>query len=266
MRSTARVPERIASEVDEYGTVTARYYDAAYAPLRQGADIEFYRELARQAAGPVLELGCGTGRVLLPIAELGIPCTGLDASPRMLEVLRRRSQVPTLRLVCQRMQAFDLGEERFTLIFSAFRALQHLYSVEDQLACLARVRRHLAPGGSFAFDVFAPQLERMAQVERPEQEDVRFELEGEEIVRFVSVRTDAASQILHVRMRYERRKGDSVLDDDVVEFRLRYFFRYELEHLLARAGFDDLEFLGGFDGRPYDYVSRETVVVASASS
>lgn len=265
MRSTPRVPDRVAAEVDEYGTVTARYYDAAYAVRRQLADAEFYRELARRAAGPVLELGCGTGRVLLPIAELGIPCTGLDASPRMLEVLRRRSEVPTLRLVCQRMQAFDLPEERFSLIFSAFRAFQHLCTVEDQLSCLARVRRHLAPGGRFAFDVFAPSMEGMARGEQPEQEDVRFELAGEEVVRFTSVKVDAASQILYLRMRYERQKDGARIDDDVVEFRMRYFFRYELEHLLARAGFDELEFLGGFDGRSYDYVSGETVVVASIS-
>ncbi|MHC4505463.1 MAG: class I SAM-dependent methyltransferase, partial [Planctomycetota bacterium] len=108
--------------MDEYGTVTARYYDVVYAVTRGHVrDVEFYRRLAAEAGGPVLELGCGTGRVLLPISATGIPCTGLDASPRMLEVLRRGSSNPTLRLVCARMQDFDLGGVRFGLIYSAFR-------------------------------------------------------------------------------------------------------------------------------------------------
>ena len=255
------------SEVDEYGSVTARYYDGVYAAMRDPVgDAAFYRGLAQEAGGPVLELGCGTGRVLLAIADTGIPCTGLDASPRMLEVFRRRLSNPTLRLVCARMQDFDLGEDRFALIYSAFRAFQHLYTVEDQLACLACVRRHLAPGGRFAFDVFAPRLDRIAAAEEPEAEDARFELEGEEVVRHTAVSRDHTTQMMHVRMRYERRCDGETLGEERVDFNMRYFYRYEVEHLLARSGFVDLEFYGGFDGRSYDYVSGELIVVASVAS
>ncbi len=255
------------SEVDEYGSVTARYYDGVYAAMRDPVgDAAFYRGLAQEAGGPVLELGCGTGRVLLPIADTGIPCTGLDASPRMLEVLRRRLSNPTLRMVCARMQDFDLGEDRFALIYSAFRAFQHLYTVEDQLECLACVRRHLTPGGRFAFDVFAPRLDRIAAAEEPEAEDARFELEGEEVVRHTAVSRDHETQMMHVRMRYERRCDGETLAEERVDFNMRYFYRYEVEHLLARAGFVDLEFYGGFDGRPYDYVSGELIVVAHVAS
>src|SRR5262245_40276071 len=93
-----------------YGTVTARYYDAAYAVLPAlGPDVAFYRALARDADGPVLELGCGTGRALLPIAGDGIPCTGLDSSDAMLGALRAKQPPPNLRLHCATMQRFDLG-------------------------------------------------------------------------------------------------------------------------------------------------------------
>ena len=68
------------------------------------------------------------------------------------------------------MQSFDFGSDRFGLIFSAFRSFQHVLTVEEQLACLGAVQRHLAPGGLFAFDVFAPKLERIARVEEPEAE------------------------------------------------------------------------------------------------
>jgi hypothetical protein len=113
----------------EYGQATARFYDAAYerSPQLDGGDVAFYRALAREGGGPVLELGCGTGRVLLEIAADGFPCTGVDASQHMLARLRAKSRFPNLRLVHAPMQRFDLPGERFGLVFSAFRAFQHLY-------------------------------------------------------------------------------------------------------------------------------------------
>jgi len=250
----------------EYEAVHARYYDGAYASLRDGADIAFYRDLARETGGPVLELGCGTGRVLLPIAREGLACTGLDASRAMLDVLRAKDPPPNLRLVAAPMQAFDLGAERFRLIFSAFRPLQHLYSVEDQLACLAAVRRHLAPGGRFAFDVFVPDLARIAHVEEVDVEEGRFSDGDDEIVRLTSMRRDLVAQITHVTMRLERRRDGKVLGEEVERFGMRWYHRYELEHLLARAGFVIVALYGGFDRRPYDHVSGEAVIVARAAT
>jgi SAM-dependent methyltransferase len=237
----------VPEETDSYGVVTARYYDGAYRALRGQADAAFYRELAHEAAGPVLELGCGTGRVLLPIAADGIPCTGLDRSPAMLKALRAKQTPATLRLVNAPMQDFDLGSDRFTLIFSAFRAFQHMYTVEDQLGCLACVRRHLAPGGAFAFDVFNPRLDRIGLRSSPEVEEVRYELDGDEVVRYAAAEREPEVQLTHVHMRYERWRDGRVVGEERVSFDMRHFFRYELEHLLARAGFDDVTIYGDFD-------------------
>lgn len=253
----------MTSAIDTYGPVTARYYDAAYAVHPAlGPDVQFYRSLAREAAGPVLELGCGTGRTLLPIAADGIPCTGVDASQAMLNALRAKQPPRTLRLACATMQSFDLGADRFTLIFSAFRAFQHLYTVEDQLACLARVRRHLAPGGLLAFDVFNPRLSRIGLLEEPEFEELRFPHEGDEIVRYTSLTRDLGRQVQHVRMRYERRRGGEVVGNDVVEFDMRWFYRFEVEHLLARAGFELLALYGDFDKSPFTGASPAIIALA----
>jgi len=248
----------------EYGQATARFYDAAYESLAQldGRDIAFYRDLAREGGGPVLELGCGTGRVLLEIAADGFPCTGLDASQHMLARLRAKSRYPNLRLVRAAMQDFELPDERFGLIYSAFRAFQHLYTVEDQLACLLCVRRQLAPGGRLAFDVFAPRLARMAQLEEPEAADLRFTLEGEEVVRYATVTRDPAAQILKVRFRYERSSDGRVVGNEHASFAMRWFWRFELEHLLARAGFGLIEIHGDFDRSPVSADTPAFVVVA----
>jgi hypothetical protein len=90
----------------------------------------------------------------------------------MLEALRAKAPPPNLRLVEAPMQTFDLGTERFALIFAAFRVFEHLYAVDDQLACLGRVRQHLAPGGRLAFDVFNPRYDHLA-ADRPDAEDAR---------------------------------------------------------------------------------------------
>ncbi len=253
------------SDLDrDYGEATARFYDAAYDRSAQldGRDLAFYRALAHEGGGPVLELGCGTGRVLLEIAKLGFPCTGLDASQHMLARLRAKSEFPNLRLVRAPMQDFDLPGERFGLVFSAFRAFQHLYTVEDQLACLACVRRHLAPGGRFAFDVFAPRLARMAQLEEPEAVDLRFELDGEQVVRHARVTREPSEQIMAVHFRYERSRAGQVVGNEPVSFRMRWFWRYELEHLLARAGFRDVQIHGDFERRAVSADTPAFVVVA----
>jgi SAM-dependent methyltransferase len=252
-------------KLDAYGRADARHCDFAFGLFRSASgDVDFYRGLAKESGGPVLELGCGTGRVLLPIARDGIACTGLDSSEAMLEELRKRRPPGNLRLVKGPMQDFDLGSERFGLIFSAFRSLQHVLTVEDQLACLAAVRRHLTPGGLFAFDVFAPKLERIAQVEEPEAEEARWKEDETEVVRFTSVRRDPASQVMEVTFRYESRSPGRPPESETVRTKMRYFFRYEIEHLLARSGFTDIQILGGFDRRPFDYFSGETVVLARA--
>ena len=245
----------------EYDAVHASYYDGAYSTLRDGGDVEFYLGLARETGGPVLEIGCGTGRALLPVARAGFACVGLDASPAMLDALRAKEPPVNLRLVQARMQDFDLAPERFRLIFSAFRPLQHLYTVEDQLACLGCVRRALAPGGLFAFDVFVPDLARIARPEEPEHEEGRFRDGDDEIVRLTTLRRDLPTQMTDVTMRLERRLDGAVVGEDIERFRMRWYHRYELEHLLARAGFEVVALYGSFDRRPFDRDAQDMVFV-----
>jgi SAM-dependent methyltransferase len=253
---------------DAYGTATAHFYDAAYGAMPSlGADVDFYTRLARDLAGPVLELGCGTGRTLLEVAATGLPCSGVDLSQPMLDRLKQRNEsadVPAeLRLVQAPMQDFDLAGARFELIFSAFRAFQHLATVAEQLACLACVRRHLAPGGVLAFDVFNPRYGRLAELEEPESEDLRFRLGDLDVIRYAHVKRDPARQLLHVKMRYETWRDGQVESNQLSQFDMRWFHRYELEHLLARAGFDDVAIYGDFDGGPVTTDSPAFVVVAA---
>lgn len=249
-----------------YGLLEARYYDPTYARLRDPVgDVHFYLDLARTSGGPVLELGCGTGRVLLAIARAGIHAVGLDQSADMLSMLVRNAGASPVRVVQASMTEFTLAAERFPLVFAAFRPLQHLCTIEEQLACLACVRTHLAPGGLFAFDVFSPDPARLAAPDTSAQEDARFSDGDEEVVRRVRTVPDPAAQILMVRFVYERWREGRQVGEDAVEFPMRWFHRWELEHLLARSGFATVACYGAFDRRPYDATARDIVLVARAA-
>jgi ubiquinone/menaquinone biosynthesis C-methylase UbiE len=244
---------------DAYARLVARHYDAINAELRSGSqDAAFYLSLARESGGPVLELGCGTGRVLLPIALEGISCVGVDASRDMLDVLRAKLPPPNLELVHATMESFELGARRFPLISIPFRAFSHLLDVPAQLAALANVRRHLAPSGRLALDVFDPKLASLARAEDPEALAVSASTPRGRVQRFDHVTRDAARQLLTLRVRFV---AEAPEDCGEGELRLRWFHRYELEHLLARAGFAIEALYGGFDRRPWT-PGGETIVVA----
>ncbi len=142
-------------------------YDVATTEVPGGDDVGFLRGLAEEVGGPVLELGCGTGRVAIPLAEAGLRVVGLDRSPHMLATAeaKRRALPPAVRrrieFIEGDMTDFSLGR-RFGLAFAAFRVFMSLPDPDAQRACLAAVRRHLRPGGLVVLDLFDPRLQWIA--------------------------------------------------------------------------------------------------------
>jgi SAM-dependent methyltransferase len=240
---------------------SAQYYDLA--PVyRDRTDAPFYLARALEAHGPVLEIGCGTGRILTPIARAGVGITGLDASPAMLEVCRTRLRTEGLsaNIVPGDMRSFDLARE-FALITIPFRPFQHLLDPADQIACLESVRRHLAADGRFIFDVFDPRMDLI--VSGYNEEVVEFQFTGpagQAMQRSVRrLQHDRARQVQHMELIFTDLQTGARQAMPLV---MRYFFRYELEHLLVRCGFEVLEVLGDFDGSPVGDTAKELIFVS----
>jgi SAM-dependent methyltransferase len=140
----------------------ARFYDLDYAGT--DVDLPMFQQFAARCGSPILELGCGTGRLLLPLARQGFCVTGVDTSPAMLDQARQKVSAEALQvrvtLVEQDMRHLDL-DGRFNLAFSAINSFMHLLSIDDQLTALVRIRQHLNPGGLLILDLFNPDLGRL---------------------------------------------------------------------------------------------------------
>ena len=271
------------NKAEEYSGVFAELYDVH--PLYAArADVAFYVDEARRAAEqcarsgeraatPVLELGCGSGRVLLPTARAGVNIVGLDLAETMLARLRaklaRESEEVQRRVRVTRsnMTDFALGET-FALITTPFRAFQHLLRVEEQLACLTCVKAHLAPGGRLILDFFhtLPAAMHDASFQEAREDapwtplpDGRSFHRTARIAEFHrATQTNVVEFFLYVRDAAGREEKFTE------RFPIRYFFHYEVEHLLARSGFRVTDVYGNFDRAPFADDSPEMIVMAEA--
>ena len=229
-----------------YDRLDAALYDH-YSPGVDG-DVPFYVEEARRAGGPVLELGCGTGRILIPIAGAGIDVVGLDLSPSMLSVLRRKlADVPAevarrVKIVEGDMRTFSLGR-RFPLAIVPYRAFLHLLTTEDQLRALAVIREHLVEDGRLVLNVFDPSLplivERITSGGAPRRMGAFTNPHsGRLTVSWESFQYDVARQVLDGHFIFDEYDAHgTVVEKRYVPLTLRWIYRYEMQHLLERSGF-----------------------------
>ncbi len=244
----------------------ASIYDSVYSYVRD--DIPFYVKEALDAGGDVLELGCGTGRVTIPIAEAGVNIVGLDFSEAMLDIARSKaealsSEYGKLSLKLGDMRDFDL-DRKFSLVIVPFRGFLSLLSVEDEMSTLRCIKRHLLPGGRLVFNVFVPDLNSLLQ-----EGDVAYHLRdvtdpvtGSTLVLWNQSRYDNFSQTVYARVIIEELDSLGEMARKIYrDFQLRYVHRWEMQHLLELCGFEILDLYGNFDRSPFDESSTEMVWV-----
>lgn len=241
-------------------------------PLHQRRpDVGFYVEICRNVKGPILELGCGTGRVLLPVARAGHRVVGLDGSRYMLAKCRAKleQEDPAVKdnvELCEgEIADFDLQQE-FAAITIPFRAFQQLVTADAQLACLTAIRRHLAADGMMVFDVFNPSFAALARPTPTDEflDDESFALlDGTEVRR--GYRTTAhhrARQVQDVELIYHLTNPQGQKQTITHLLQMRHIFRYELEHLLWRSGYAIESVYGDFRKSEFADDSPEIIVVA----
>lgn len=228
----------------------ARLYDLMFPG--GGPSVDFYRAEADRQGGRVLELGCGTGQKLIPIASSGHPCVGLDFSPDMLAEARRKAgeRGVAVEWVQGDMRAFDLGRT-FDFVFIAANSLLHLHAADDVVSCFRSVRRHLAPGARFVFEVFSPSVQQLARADgvRRTRESLSFtDPDRGPVSVDVAEIYDAAAQVTRGRWFFSTGSEPDFL---VVPLEVRSIFPQELPLLVSLGGLRLAERLGDWSGRPF---------------
>jgi SAM-dependent methyltransferase len=234
-------------------------------------DVPLYRELAAAEGGNVLEVPCGSGRLLVPLISAGHRVVGVDISPHMLAIARDKLAADApVRLVQADMRSFDVRQDGpFDLAIVAVKSFAYLTEVDDQLACLERIAAHLRPAGLLAIDLMHPQPEWVGAATGSMRDDLleRSAELGFTLSRVESVvSTDLSRQVRVIRSAYE------VIDDQgvivakrFVEWPYRYTYRFEAEHLLARAGFTVEQVYGGYQREPFTAQSQSMIFLACRS-
>ncbi len=250
--------------MDSYTSI-ARFYDLENADFTE--DLPLWADLAREQGGPILELGCGSGRVLLQLAREGFTATGVDSSPAMLALARSRlarqpSIAGRITLLEDDFTRVRLGKH-FPLILLPFNTFAHMVDPADVHAALETVFQHLSPGGLAAFalpnpiPIYGDPPESLV-LERTFRDETR----GVTVQQFSSLRADRAAQLGYITWIYDEIDPAGKVTRTTVPMTLRYFFPNELAILFEGNGLRLRHLWGDYDRSPFSEDSPVLIAVA----
>src|SRR5215468_29798 len=254
----------------EYREISAKYYDEAYATKEDLVDRDFYVELAKRVGGPVLELACGTGRILLPIAREGIAIHGVDLSGAMLNVLRNNlkrepKDVRELVSVVEGDMRNFRSNRQYPLVIIPFRPLQHMYTVEDQLAALNTAAFHLEEDGVLAFDVFFPRFTSIESGIGEESLELEWPMKSEAgtiVRRYVKKESvDKINQNFTATFIFRTYKAGKLVKEETEPLKMSFYTYPHLRALFLLAGLEIVEEYGSFARTPLDNDARQMIFV-----
>lgn len=246
--------------------VFARYYDADYRDYVD--DFDLILTLAQEIGDPVLELGCGTGRVLAPLAAQGHDVTGIDVSGPLLEIARAKLTAVeggrNIQLVQADMRTYDLLRKDYAFAFCTSNTFMHLMTPQDQLQALRNTHRHLRKGGALLIDLFNPDVVRVVQIDGVQEYADRWTDTdtGRQVVKWMVRAVDWAQQIQETIITYEETLPEGGSHRVICPFTLRFLWRNEAELMLQTAGFVVEQVWGDFEGSDYDAASDHLILLA----
>jgi len=242
---------------DEY----APFYDWENARTLGRRDVPFWRGVARRAEGLVLELGCGTGRISLPLARAGVDLVGVDRSAPMLARARgriTRALRRHLRLVRGDIRALPFPDRAFSTVIAPYGVLQSLIRPDDLRAALGSAARVVKPGGTLGVDL-VPDVPNWREYEN------RVQLSGRagaaHLTLVESVRQDRRRRLTTFEQRYIERRGRRTAEH-AFELTFRTLTVPDMTRHLTRAGFAVDAVLGDYRGRPWDARADVWIVLA----
>lgn len=249
----------------EYDALAA-LYDYEWEELKE--DIEFIGAECEKTGSPILELACGTGRITLPIAIRGHEVWGLDNSQEMLSFLKeKRRSLPAelaqrIHIVYGSMENFNF-DRQFKSIILPFNSFLLLTSKQQQEQCLQSISKHLVHEGRFVVDIFSPRFELCAQ----EKSDIRFLKHfyyppaQQVVIQWEYVERNMAEQVMNIDFLYEIYDSHGSMERLTRSLRMAIIFRFEMQLLLEKNGFEIEEFYGNYDRSPFTKDSPQMIFI-----
>ena len=249
-------------ESDPYAGI-AHTYEAEHAGWDD--DLEMYTAFARRTGSPVLDLGCGSGRVAVPLAVAGFEVHGIDASDALLAIAHGKARDKGVTVELRRADMRRLSTKvAFGLVLCSLDTFLHLESAEDQLDTLEAVYAALRPGGVFAVDLFHPVLERLAARDGVVRLQSTFSGPGgTEAIHLVAWEIDPGTQTIVATHIYDLASPEGSLQRRTTTMRLRYVHRYEMEQALRATGFRQIELYGDPTLGPFEAASERMIFAAT---
>lgn len=254
---------------DPYADI-AELYDLEHGDF--DADIELLLNFAEVVGDPILELGCGSGRLLVPLARAGFKVTGLDSSRPMLDRARSAIDVEGLG---NRITLFEADMVRadespggpFGLVIFSLNSLMHLTTPGQQRAALVAAREALDPRGQLIIDTLNPSPETLRHLMDGPHLEGSWDLpDGSVVDKWSHRRASAEPQVIDTLLWYDRTRPDGTLTRTRSSFPLRYIHASELALMLELAGFVEPMFYGSYDLDPYDPESDRLLVTAEVTA
>jgi len=245
--------------------VFAHFYDADYGDFQD--DLLLYHGFAGRTGGPLLELACGSGRLLLPLAQAGYEITGVDVSSALLAVARYKIAAAGLQQRITLVQA-DMRDvrlpRRFRLAFVAINSFMHLLTTEDQLQALHCWRELLTADGLLILDLFQPSPQGLLEADGHLTLDRQWQdsQTGATVLRQTSRTLNLAEQTLDVTFIYDEILSDGGVRRSLAPFQMRYLHRFEAELLLRLAGYELEHVYGTYELDPLESDSERMILVA----
>lgn len=251
--------------MDDYDLI-APFYDIEHAHFDE--DLDLYQHFAELCTGPLLELACGSGRLLLPLAREGYTITGVDASANMLLLAQERLQEAKLSshvtLVQQDIKELHLPQ-KFCLAFVALGSFAHLISRKAQQQALAAVRTHLNKGGTLVIDISNTDARYMENLSgQLLHQGTWMRADGTFFTHMVSPASSQTKHLLELTHFYDQHAQGGPINRTIVTTHLYLFERSEMELLLEQAGFSVKDVYGDYDLGPFTLESQRMIFRAEA--
>ena len=238
----------------------ASAYDLLYADLDE--DIPFWIEESHKCNGKILEVGCGTGRVTIPIAKSKSDVTGIDISSVMLKTLEKKSLENNIQINSHMMdmRSIDLNE-LFDLIIIPYRGFQHLLTIQDQEKALLSMRKRLNTKGRLIISIFPPNIEMFDQNRSVFYDSKTVKLNDNQAELGVRHRAqiDTNAQRIYVDLLMQHHAKGIIFKEQYFEYTLSYLYLKEAEYLFRNCGYEIIDLYGNYDRGPYQSESPDMI-------